>query len=152
MRVLLDTNVLVRATGESTGPARALLLRLAAPPHAVVVSAFLLDELRRVLTYPRVQRLHGLSGMALEQYVQDLAACAELIDVPPVLSRHVLHDPDDDPVVACAVYGRADVLCTLDRHLYSHDVRAYCAQFKIRVLTDAELLAELRVEDAHLPE
>lgn len=122
MRVLLDTNVLVRATGASAGPAQALLLRLAAPPHALVLSAFLLDELRRVLAYPRM------------------------------LSQTVLHDPDDDPMVACAVYGRADVLCTLDRHLHVHDVRAYCAPFKIRVLTDAELLAELRAEDPHLSE
>lgn len=149
MRVLLDTNVLVRATGESTGPARALLLRLAVPPHVIVTSAFLLTELRRVLTYPRVLRIHGLTDTALQQYVEDVAACAELVDVPTSIARHVLHDPDDDPVVACAVYGRADVLCTLDRHLSCRDVRAYCAQFKIRVLTDAELVDELRAVDSH---
>jgi putative PIN family toxin of toxin-antitoxin system len=147
MRVLLDTNVLVRATGRSGGPARTVLLRLFEVPHVILVSGFLLDELRRVLKYPRVQRLHGLTEAAMDQYIDNLAASGELIDVPPSLSRHVVHDPDDDPIVACAVYGRADVLCTLDRHLRSPSVLAYCLDFNIRVRTDVELAAELRSQD-----
>jgi putative PIN family toxin of toxin-antitoxin system len=144
MRVLLDTNVLVRATGTSSGPARSVLLALLEAPHVIIVSSFLLDELRRVLKYPRVGQIHGLTEIAINEYIRDLIAAAEFIDVPPSLTGHVAHDPDDDPIVACAVYGRADVLCTRDRHLRSPQVLAYCANFKIRVMTDVELAAELR--------
>jgi putative PIN family toxin of toxin-antitoxin system len=144
MRVLLDTNVLVRATGRSSGPARELFLRLLDPPHAVIASNYLLDELRRVLEYPRVQRVHGLTPQEVEQYVLGIDVIAEVIDVPRPLQFQVRHDSDDDPIVAAAVYGRVDVLCTLDRHLRRPEVISYCAQFNIRILTDVELLAELR--------
>jgi predicted nucleic acid-binding protein len=120
------------------------LCDLLEPPHVILVSGFLLGELRRVLKYPRVQQIHGLTDATIGQYLKDLAASGEFIDVPPSLGRHVVHDPDDDPIVACAVYGRADVLCTLDRHLRSPSVEAYCRNFNIRVLTDVELTAELR--------
>jgi putative PIN family toxin of toxin-antitoxin system len=144
MRVLLDTNVLVRATGGSGGPAREVFLALLEPPHAITASSFLLDELRRVLSYPRIQRVHGLTPQEIEQHVLDFEAVAEIVDVPDLLPFHVRQDPDDDPIVAGAVYGRVDVLCTLDRHLHRPAVISFCAQFNIRVLTDVELLAELR--------
>src|SRR5688572_21787992 len=129
MRVLLDTNVLVRATGNSHGPARAVLLQLLEPAHVIVVSSFLLDELRRVFNYPRVERVYGLTDVEISQFVESIAAVAEFIDVPPSLAPQVAHDPDDDPIVACAVYGRVDVLCTMDRHLRSREVQAYLTAF-----------------------
>ena len=147
MRVVLDSNVLVRATGRSSGPARAVFLRLLESPHSLIASKQLLDELGRVLKYPRVRQAHGLSLEATVQYLADVAASAELVDLPVVLTSSVPHDPDDDPIVATAVYGRADVLCTLDRHLHLPEVEEYCQQFEIRVLTDTVLLEELRKLD-----
>ena len=147
MRVLMDTNVLVRATGRSSGPARELFLQLLDPPHAISASEYLLDELRRVLNYPRVQRVHGLTPQEAEQHVRDIEAIAEVVDVPGPLPFQVRQDPDDDPIIAAAVYGRVDVLCTRDRHFRRPEVISYCAQFNIRVLTDLELLAELRASE-----
>ena len=144
MRVLLDTNVLVRATGNSHGPARDVFLQVLTPPHVIVASNFLLDELRRVLAYPRVQRIHGLTAEERESFVRDVETVAELVDVPGSLFQ-VKHDPDDDPIVALAIYGRAEVLCTLDRHLRRPEVASFCAQFNVRVLTDVELLSALQV-------
>jgi putative PIN family toxin of toxin-antitoxin system len=147
MRVVIDSNVLVRATGHSSGPARAVFLRLLEPPHSLIASKHLLDELRRVLNYPRVRKAHGLSLEKIEQHLADVAASAELADLPKMLTPSVPHDPDDDPIVATAVYGRADVLCTRDRHLHRPEVVEYCQQFDIRVVTDTELLDELRKLD-----
>jgi putative PIN family toxin of toxin-antitoxin system len=151
MRVLLDTNVLVRATGKASGPAREVFLRLLDPPHAIVAAQFLLDGLRRVLKYPRVQKVHGLTQEETEQFVSDFEAIAEVVDVSVPFSFQVQHDPDDDPIVAAAVYGRVDVLCTRDRHLRRQEVIDYCAQFNIRALTDVELATELRAQDSKLP-
>jgi putative PIN family toxin of toxin-antitoxin system len=147
MRVVLDSNVLVRATGHSSGPARVVFLWLLEPPHSLIASELLLDELRRVLNYPRVRRAHGLSVKMIEQHLADVAASAELADLPVMLTPSVPHDPDDDPIVATAVYGRAEVLCTRDRHLLRPEVVKYCQQFDIRVLTDTQLLEELRKLD-----
>ena len=151
MRVVLDSNVLVRATGQSHGPARAVFLRLLKQPHSLIVSTRILDELRRVLNYPRVREAHGLSAEKIGQYLVDLAASAEIADLPKMLTPSVPHDPDDDPIVATGVYGRADVLCTRDRHLHRPEVVEYCAQFRIRVVTDTVLLEELSKLDQESP-
>ena len=54
MRAVLDTNVLVRSTKSGTGPAREVLLEFQSAEHVLLLSPWMLDELRRVLTYPRV--------------------------------------------------------------------------------------------------
>lgn len=61
MRVLLDVNVLVRAHERSLGSARKLLLELISHKDIILTSAEILIELGRVLRYPRVQSLFGLS-------------------------------------------------------------------------------------------
>ena len=54
MRAVLDTNVLVRATKNASGPARELLRQFEAEQHVLIVSNAILVELLRVLDYPRV--------------------------------------------------------------------------------------------------
>jgi len=49
MRAVLDSNVLARAMYGVGGPAEESVRRLTAPPHVLIVSEFLLRELRRVL-------------------------------------------------------------------------------------------------------
>jgi hypothetical protein len=71
---------------------------------------------------------------------------AEIIDVPGPLPFQVVHDPNDDPIVAAAVYRRVEALCTRDRHLRRQPTMAYLALFDIRVLTDVELLTELELD------
>ncbi len=62
MRVVLDTNVLVRSYPDVEGPSRELLDRLVEPPHALVPSMPILDELERTLGYPRNRQAVGLEG------------------------------------------------------------------------------------------
>jgi len=147
MRVVLDTNVLVRAAGRASSPAREVFLRVLEPPHTLVASAYLLDELRRVLNYPRVQAAHGLSVEKAERHVGDVATSAEIVEVSSSIPSAVPQDPGDDPIVDTAVLGRANALCTRDGHLHSPTVIEYCRQFGIRILTDVELLNELRALD-----
>ena len=56
MRIVLDTNILVRAHANARGPARELLLLVvAAPEHTLLLSPFVLQELERVFGYERVR-------------------------------------------------------------------------------------------------
>ena len=49
MRIVLDTNILVRANAKAKGPARELLQLIAgSPDHTLLLSPFLLQELERV--------------------------------------------------------------------------------------------------------
>jgi len=135
MRTTPDTNILVRAAVSPFGPAGQVLDRSTLSPHALILSTQILDEVRRVLQYDRVRQLARISDEEREEWIA-LVTPTEIVPV--------CQDPDDDVVVATAIMGRADVVCTLDRHLRSPLVQAYCATFQIRVLTDVELLAELR--------
>jgi uncharacterized protein len=144
MRVVLDTNILTRASYSVTGPAAELLDHLKQPEHVLVLSSFILDELDRVLRYPRVRKLHGFDDTEIDEFVRDVADAALVVQVASPSTGIVSHDPDDDPVVATAVDGNADVLCTRDRHLHHADVVDYCRQEGIEVLDDVELLNRLR--------
>lgn len=143
MRIVLDTNVLARAVRGGTGPAAALLGIVMLPPHVFILSPFILGELARALRYPRLRLLHKLDDSQLDAYVQSLQSAA-LIASPPAATATVSDDPDDDPVLATAVLGQAEVLCTLDRHLHSPAVKSYCSNHGIQVLTDIEVLQFLR--------
>lgn len=145
MRVVLDTNILARSAYSSTGPAAEWLERIRESDHVLIISSFILSELDRVLRYPRLARFHGLSDDEIARYVTDIEAASLVLEsVEHIAETVVARDPDDDPIVATAVAGQAEVICTLDRHLHAADVRAWCAGHDIRILTDVELLAEFR--------
>ncbi len=149
MRVVLDTNILARATPGKAGPARELFDVVAVPPHVFILSPFLLSELSRVLRYERMRKVHGLSDEEIDAYVEQVQAAALMVNSTQAISASVVpHDPEDDPVIATAVAGQAEVLCTRDRHLHHPDVRAYCTAQAIQVLTDIELLSLLRTQGA----
>ena len=63
MIVTFDTSILVRATKRSDGPARKVINALALnPDHVIALSPFILGEVGKVLSYPRMQALYGLTG------------------------------------------------------------------------------------------
>jgi putative PIN family toxin of toxin-antitoxin system len=144
MRSVLDTNILVRATKRATGPARELLRYFQAEQHVLILSHAILGEVIRVLDYPRLRALHGLTPEECQQFVQSLHDAAEVVSVESISSDSISPDPDDNAVIQTAVQGKADVLCTLDRHLRREDVRDYCRQHGIQIMSDVELLEELR--------
>ena len=115
MRIVLDTNILVRANPKTSpeGLAHDLLLMIAKGPHMLILSPAILAEVQRVLTYPHVQARWPLTQEAIEQYLSFLEAASELVDVTASCAV-VIEDPDDDPILQTAVSGRAGVLCTRD--------------------------------------
>jgi putative PIN family toxin of toxin-antitoxin system len=146
MRIVLDTNILVRAAARGEGPARELLqLIVDSPQHVLILSPFLLMELERVFSYGRVRAVTKLTDEETAEYLANLRAptVSEIV-FPGPAPCVVAADPDDDPVVHTAVVGRADSLCTLNRHFYTHVVLDYCKQRGVLIGTDVEMLKILR--------
>ena len=143
MRITLDTAILVRTNARATGPARELLKFIQQLGARLVLSPFLLDEVQRVLWYPRIQAIYKLDTNDILEHVQLLKSLADIV-VPAEGPPLVLKDPNDDPVVYTALAGGADVLCTVDRHFYEPYVLSFCARYDIQVMTDVELLHALR--------
>ncbi|MGC9349737.1 MAG: putative toxin-antitoxin system toxin component, PIN family [Anaerolineae bacterium] len=138
MRVVFDTNLLVSYLLTHRPPIATLIDEyLAAQRFTLISASVLLEELDRVLRYPRLQRYYDDETRV--RFVALVAALSDLVDLPddiPSISR----DPDDDRVIACAVAGCADVIVSG----YS-DLLTLKHVGEIAVLTPAQFLA--RIED-----
>lgn len=145
MRLLLDTTILARAAASSRGPARAALDLALDAEHTLITSDYLLGEVFRVLHKDYLQIIHGLSETDMKAYVERLRAGSVVIPISPVAVRRVVPaDPNDDPIVAAAILGKADIICTWDKDFYEASVLRELGQFGIEVMRDGELLRRLR--------
>ena len=133
-RAVFDTNLLVSYLLVHRPPIASLVDEQLVQEHFTLVSApVLLEELARVLRYPRLQRYYD--SLQRDRFLALIAALSELVELPeaiPPISR----DPDDDRVIACAVVGCADVIVSGDRDLL--DLREVGG---IPILTAAQFLA-----------
>jgi predicted nucleic acid-binding protein len=59
MRIVLDTNVLVRAAPDEHGVAGKLLEKIVSGPHILVSSPYILSEIARVLHIRACRRVGG---------------------------------------------------------------------------------------------
>src|SRR6266851_514956 len=143
MRVAVDTAILIRANAKASGPAKELLQVIQRTGARLVLSPYVLDEIQRVLRYPRIQALYHLRDGDIWDYVHLLESISDIVEPaegPPI----VLKDPNDDPVIYTALAGQADVLCTVDKHFYEPNVLAFCSRNGIQLMTDIELLHALQ--------
>lgn len=85
---------------------------------AVLLSAYILDELRRVL--PRLAQRHGLTSAEIEDLVDVLSIQAEVIEPMPGIDTE-LRDAADQPVLGTLLAAQkssgADYLITGDKDL-----------------------------------
>ncbi|HUE04044.1 MAG TPA: putative toxin-antitoxin system toxin component, PIN family [Bryobacteraceae bacterium] len=147
MIVTFDATILVRASKRSDGPARKVVDALAAnPEHVMALSSYILGEVGKVLSYPRMQALFRLTSDDIHDYVAFLRAVSRIVE-PARGMPVVLSDPADDPVVYTAVAAGADVLCVKDRDFYDPNVVRFCASQDIRIMDDVALLELLRHAD-----
>jgi uncharacterized protein len=142
MRVVIDSGILVRVSSNPTGPAYRLVNSLFPPENQIVLSEFIIAEVQRVMTYPRISSRHKLSITGIEEHVRWLRGLSQIVEPdpgPPV----VLPDPNDDPIVYTAVAGKADFLCTCDNHFKAPNVIDFLNRHGIRVISDVDLIREL---------
>lgn len=111
-RAVLDANVYVSAAVHPAGVPGQLLDRLARGEFEAVLSPAIIDELRRVLGYPKARKAIR-TGTLLEQWLQAIVMLADVVDDRRVLA--VCPDPDDDKYLAAALEGRAGFVVTGDQ-------------------------------------
>jgi putative PIN family toxin of toxin-antitoxin system len=143
VRITLDTNILVRGHQNAAGPCRSLLKLIVESDHILVLSQSLLYELEEVMRYPRVRRLTGLTEAQITEYVEYLAGVAELVDIGHAVPFST-PDADDWVVLRTAIRGDADILCSLDRHLWRPELVAIYEHYRITLIADVQLLKLLR--------
>ena len=116
IRAVLDRNVIVSGILSKKGVPGRILRAWFDDQFHLVTSRAILEELRRVLRYPKISRRHGWSDAQVLEFVEDVTSLAIL--VPGELSLAVVtEDPSDDRYLECAVEGEAGYVVSGDRHL-----------------------------------
>jgi putative PIN family toxin of toxin-antitoxin system len=112
IRAVLDANVYVSALIQPDGtPGRLIERFLRDEAFEIVVSPAIVDEVLRVLAYPKVRKLTRAEA---ELWFEDIVVLADLV-AGELQVAGVCADPDDDKYLAAALEGRAACVVTGDQ-------------------------------------
>jgi putative PIN family toxin of toxin-antitoxin system len=142
VRVVLDTNVLIRAHARSRTLARRLLHEIVGRGHRLILSNEMVAEIVKVLRYPKLQSMYGFTDAELLEYAQFLQSIADLV-ILDVTYTSPLRDPADCDVLQTAELGEVDILCTQDADFYDMAVLSFCSERGIEVCDEVTLAARL---------
>lgn len=122
VRILHDTNILVRAAISPDGLARKIPDRIRdREEHVLVVSSHVLSEVADVLSRPRMRARWPLTDDEIQRYRQFLSAAGEEVSTPAIA------DPKDQAIIEAAVAARVDAIRTGDVHSEAPSVREFLA-------------------------
>src|SRR5580700_3529967 len=134
-RVVLDTSVVVAALRTRAGAGNAVL-RLAANRRLTpLATPPLFLEYEDVLKRPEQRIAHGLTLDMIDEFLAELAALVEPVEVR-FLWRPQVRDPSDEMVLEAAINGRADALVTYN----IRDFTEAGERFAVPVLRPPDLL------------
>lgn len=142
MRVVLDANVLISAVISPRGTPAQVVRLWEGEEFEVVISAPILEELERVIHYPRIREKYNLADEYVEQFLQSIGSGATIVE--PLAKLSVIEkDPSDDRYLECAVASGASYIVTGDDHLL--DLEEYGG---VAILNPAEFLALVKLGKA----
>lgn len=111
MRIVLDTNILVSALISGDGYPGRVLAAIKRERVVLITSGYQIDELRAVLTRERLKRY--IRPDEAEDLLYHLQAVGMVVAELPEVS--LSPDPKDNPILATAVAGKADMLVSGDK-------------------------------------
>lgn len=115
-RVVCDTNVILSGMLWGGTP-RQMLARIEQGKYNLFTSRMLLEELDRVLRYPKFTTIFGKAGLSRQDILRWMVRNSTIIISKPLDRPVVLADPSDDCVLACAVSASAEAVVSGDKHL-----------------------------------
>lgn len=116
MKVVLDANQYVSALLKPDGLQFQLLTLARAGQCTLILSPLILEELVRVLSYPKIRKRLPMSLDDVRTFCSELTVVATMVSgTMPVQTDCV--DPDDIHYLAAAKEGAADYLISGDHHL-----------------------------------
>jgi len=137
IRVVLDANVFVSAVLSPGGIPAKILTAWRDERFHLVMSPAILDEIHRVLRYPKIRRRHRWREERLRLFLEELTHLAIL--TPGELTINVIkEDPSDNRYLECAVEGDAEYVVSGDQHLLQ-----LATYQRIKILTPREFLEVL---------
>jgi uncharacterized protein len=120
IRVVLDTNQIVSAILNPKGLGDVILMSSGLKgdqKYELLVSEEILIEIKRVLNYPRIKKLHGWSEERIDLFLNLLKKHAHVVATLPPHDKVVLPDPGDDKFFYAALQAGALYIVSRDNHL-----------------------------------
>lgn len=118
IQVVLDTNVIISGIAYPASVPGKIMQAWRSGALNVVLSEFILDEIRRVL--PKLRHRHAMSDTEINDLVDILSFMAEVV-VPNELPDSAVRDSHDTPVLGTLLAGihslNVDYLITGDKDL-----------------------------------
>ena len=111
MRVVFDTNIFVSAV-ISKGKEAELLIAAHNGDFKLVTSLEILKEFKDVISRPKF----GFSREQIDEILLHIIEVAEIIE-PNIKLYIVKEDPEDNKILECAVFAKADYIVSGDKHL-----------------------------------
>jgi putative PIN family toxin of toxin-antitoxin system len=116
MKVVLDTNVLISGLAYPDSIPGRIVAAWDLHALRVSMSHFQLDEVSRVLRYPKIRKLLRWCGGHIESFIRQLMLRVDVVEIQAT-GATVPDDPDDMPILATVIASSADVLVTGDSDL-----------------------------------
>lgn len=116
LKIVLDTNVLVSALINPHGKPAQILNYVFENKIRLFTSPSIIEELERVLSYPRLMKRHGLEKEELKEFTFDLLSIMSLVEEKETIEV-IMEDPSDNKYLSCAFNTKADFIVSGDVHL-----------------------------------
>ena len=140
MKAVLDANVFVSAMINTRGTPRQIIDLWREEAFELLISSAILDEIGRVLRYPKIAALHKLTETELQTFLALLGE--EGFVIKPTETLNVSPDETDNRYIECAVDGGADYLVTGDK-LHLLPIGEYRG---LQIVSPAMFLAVLQLD------
>ncbi len=138
-RVVIDTSVVTAGLRSRSGAGNAVLRLVAERRLILLATPPLFLEYEDVLKRPEHRLAHGLTPEQIEEFLAELAALVEPVEVH-FQWRPQVRDPSDEMVLEAAINGRADALVTYN----VADFELAGERFHIPVMRPADLLKKVK--------
>lgn len=138
-RAVVDTSIIDAALRTRLGDGNAVLKLVASGRLRLLATPPLFLEYEDVLKRPEQRLAHGLSLAAVDEFLAELAAVIEPVEVH-FQWRPQVRDPNDEMVLEAAINRGADALITYN----VADFAAASQRFEIEILGPAELLRRIK--------
>lgn len=116
MRAVFDTNILVSGLISPKGSPAKLLNFWQKREFILITSKKILQEVKRVLAYPKIAKTYCLDGETTTDFLKGLSIFSEVVE-PRKRIKIIKKDPADNKFIEAALAGKADFIVSGDRHL-----------------------------------
>lgn len=116
IKAVIDTNILVSGIISPKASPAKIISFWQQRKFILITSEEIINELKEVLSYPRIFKSYNLNIKTVDRYLKMFKAFAEVCQ-PKGKIKVIEVDPEDNKFIEAALVGGAEFIVSGDRHL-----------------------------------